>query len=318
MPRIAQLEATDKETSRLPRNRMWAKHMLKAARTHRADWDKATGRTRKKMASSTPNKRKSRFQKKEQSQAESEEEEDFRDFLKVMQEMEQQQDEEVHGFSKVDHLIGAVYTWLPCFRQKLVVPEGKEPRLVAKEEPRYWGKESSNPLLRGLYTDSGILVVIVFNTVCLGAEHFGQPLEMTYFLFLVNIVLTCVFTLGMLIKLLGLGPDGYFSDSFNVFDSVIVGFSLVELMLPVGAGAGGAVQVFRSLRLLRVVRLAREYHGLIRLINSIAETIKSILPFSLVSVFFLFGPIIHTYSNYVFFSIYIPLSIYTHITNPTY
>jgi hypothetical protein len=45
-----------------------------------------------------------------------------------------------------------------------------------------------------------------------------------------NFVFTGLFTLEMLLKLIGLGPWKYLSDPWSLFDAVVVAFSLVELV----------------------------------------------------------------------------------------
>ena len=51
-----------------------------------------------------------------------------------------------------------------------------------------------------------------------------------------NVVLTALFTLEGLIKLLGNGFWLFIQDGFNVFDSLIVAVSLVEIALVATAG----------------------------------------------------------------------------------
>jgi hypothetical protein len=51
-----------------------------------------------------------------------------------------------------------------------------------------------------------------------------------------NVVLTALFTLEVLIKLLGNGFWLFIQDGFNVFDFLIVAVSLVEIALVATAG----------------------------------------------------------------------------------
>ena len=72
-----------------------------------------------------------------------------------------------------------------------------------------------------------------------------------------NLVLTIVFALEMILKLVAYGCRGYWRDSFNTFDGIIVIVSLVEILLVKLAGieAGGGVSALRALRLLRVLKV---------------------------------------------------------------
>lgn len=45
-----------------------------------------------------------------------------------------------------------------------------------------------------------------------------------------NFVFTGTFALEMTLKLIGLGPWRYLSDAWNLFDALVVAFSLVELV----------------------------------------------------------------------------------------
>lgn len=74
-----------------------------------------------------------------------------------------------------------------------------------------------------------------------------------------NLCLTALFSLELVLKLLGLGPSTYVADSFNIFDAAVVGISLLELGLAGASGGGGgnAVRSFRSLRVLKSFRVMR-------------------------------------------------------------
>jgi hypothetical protein len=74
-----------------------------------------------------------------------------------------------------------------------------------------------------------------------------------------NLCLTALFSLELLLKLLGLGPSMYVADSFNIFDAAVVSISLLELGLASGGGGSGsnAARSFRSLRVLKSFRVMR-------------------------------------------------------------
>ena len=48
---------------------------------------------------------------------------------------------------------------------------------------------------------------------------------------MVNIVFFGIFTMEMVIKLLGMGPKAYVRDSFNIFDALIVCLSVADVCL---------------------------------------------------------------------------------------
>ena len=70
---------------------------------------------------------------------------------------------------------------------------------------------------------------IILNTVVLAMEFDGMPKKMEFALFVANIVLTVLFTVELILKLIGLGWREYSADGFNIFDAVVVIFALIEL-----------------------------------------------------------------------------------------
>ncbi len=89
----------------------------------------------------------------------------------------------------------------------------------------------------------------------------------------------------MLCKMIGFGFITYIRDSFNILDSVVVLFSLIELSLQDG---GNVVSSLRALRLLRIMKLARSWESLRLLINSIMHTLTSIGPFTILLALFIY------------------------------
>lgn len=79
-----------------------------------------------------------------------------------------------------------------------------------------------------------------------------------------NLAFTILFTIELGLKVFGMGPKKYISDTMNIFDALIVALSLVELFL-LGGGTSGksslsafrSVRIFRAFRVLRVTKLMR-------------------------------------------------------------
>ena len=72
-----------------------------------------------------------------------------------------------------------------------------------------------------------------------------------------NVVLTSVFTVELLLKLCALGSQ-FHHDPFNILDAFIVATSLLEFLFT----GRGALTVFRSLRLLRVLKMINSFSTL--------------------------------------------------------
>ena len=82
----------------------------------------------------------------------------------------------------------------------------------------------------------------------------------------------------MIFKICCLGLKGYLRDGFNIFDGILVIVSLFDVVMELimGAGTGASVlAVFRTLRLLRVLKLAAKSKGLLILL-----TVKNFLQYS--------------------------------------
>ncbi len=77
-------------------------------------------------------------------------------------------------------------------------------------------------------------------------DHFGQTEKMTRILTTGNYVFTGIFTTEAILKIIAMSPAKYLKDGWNVFDSIIVTLSLVELGL---ANVKG-LSVLRSFRLV--------------------------------------------------------------------
>lgn len=110
-----------------------------------------------------------------------------------------------------------------------------------------------------------ITVLIILNTAALALESYPPNEERTRIAELLNQTFSWCFLVEMIIKLLGLGFKDYSKDSFNLFDASLVIISFVEDMLSnVGylsddMSSGGALSAFRSIRLLRIFKLARSW-----------------------------------------------------------
>lgn len=127
--------------------------------------------------------------------------------------------------------------------------------------------------------------LIIVNTVIMASEFYGMPKDMVTAYEIVNYFVTVYFALEMVIKIIGLKPRGYVADSFNIFDGVVVIISIVEL----GASdSGGSLSVLRSFRLMRILKLARSWPQLRKIIATVLQAIPSISSLSGMLVLFIF------------------------------
>ena len=96
------------------------------------------------------------------------------------------------------------------------------------------------------FVDLFITICIVLNTLFMALDQPGQSDKMTRILTTGNYVFTGIFTAEAILKIIAMAPVKYLKDGWNVFDSLIVTLSLVELGL---ANIKG-LSVLRSFRLV--------------------------------------------------------------------
>ncbi|EDV26574.1 uncharacterized protein TRIADDRAFT_23340, partial [Trichoplax adhaerens] len=92
-----------------------------------------------------------------------------------------------------------------------------------------------------------------------------------------NYVFTCIFTTEMTLKLIAFGFTGYIQSKWNVFDGIVVIISLVDLLLEFISISSNSLSVLRTLRLLRVFKLARSWTTMRRLLSTIVSGAKALL-----------------------------------------
>jgi hypothetical protein len=130
--------------------------------------------------------------------------------------------------------------------------------------------------------DAFITIFIIFNTITLALEFYDMPSELILALEICNYIFSCVFLIEMIFKLWGLGINGYVADAFNVFDGIIVTFSIVELGIGFYAQATGqdssstGLGALRTFRLMRVFKLARSWKDLQKLLLMIMQSVMDV------------------------------------------
>ncbi|KAH0626962.1 hypothetical protein JD844_002291 [Phrynosoma platyrhinos] len=134
------------------------------------------------------------------------------------------------------------------------------------------------------FVDLGITICIVLNTVFMAMEHYPMTEEFDNVLTVGNLVFTGIFTAEMVLKLIALDPYEYFQVGWNIFDSIIVTLSLVELGL---ANVQG-LSVLRSFRLMRVFKLAKSWPTLNMLIKIIGNSVGALGNLTLVLAIIVF------------------------------
>ncbi|XP_056119599.1 sodium channel, voltage gated, type V-like, alpha b isoform X1 [Rhinichthys klamathensis goyatoka] len=134
------------------------------------------------------------------------------------------------------------------------------------------------------FLDLAITICIVLNTLFMALEHYPMTDEFNRMLSVGNLVFTGIFTAEMVLKIIALDPYFYFQQGWNIFDSLIVSLSLMELGLSNVEG----LSVLRSFRLLRVFKLAKSWPTLNTLIKIIGNSVGALGNLTLVLAIIVF------------------------------
>jgi len=102
-------------------------------------------------------------------------------------------------------------------------------------------------------------------------------------------VLTWVFVVEMLLKMLGKGLQKYFEDGYNRFDFLVVLTSLIEYALTkITEDGGQGLSVLRGARLLRLLKLALRWKHMRTTINTLKTSLVSLKPLMIVWLLFMY------------------------------
>uniref|UniRef100_A0A4W3HTL2 Sodium channel protein type 4 subunit alpha B-like n=1 Tax=Callorhinchus milii TaxID=7868 RepID=A0A4W3HTL2_CALMI len=145
-------------------------------------------------------------------------------------------------------------------------------------------KKTVKVIVMDPFLDLSITICIVLNTLFMSLEHYPMSKEFENMLHVGNLVFTGIFTAEMIFKIIALDPYFYFQQGWNIFDSIIVSLSLMELGL---ANVDG-LSVLRSFRLLRVFKLAKSWPTLNTLIKIIGNSVGALGNLTLVLAIIVF------------------------------
>ena len=126
-----------------------------------------------------------------------------------------------------------------------------------------------------------IAILIITNYIILCFDRFPISQEETQKLSLINDVLTCCFTVEIIIRLIGNGVKKYCLDYFNILDVIIVCISIAEFIISHSSSSNTRLLLtaFRSFRILRIFKLAREWVSFRTLLAQIILSLKEISTF---------------------------------------
>ncbi|XP_017213150.2 sodium channel, voltage-gated, type I-like, alpha isoform X1 [Danio rerio] len=146
-------------------------------------------------------------------------------------------------------------------------------------------KEIVHMIVMDPFADLFITICIVINTVFMAMECYPMDGPYSSMLSTANVVFIGIFTAEMIFKVIALDPYSYFLEGWNIFDSIIVTLSLMELCL---ANVLSGIGFLRPFRLLRVFKLAKSWPTLNMLIKIIGNSLGALSNLTLVLAIIVF------------------------------
>ena len=134
---------------------------------------------------------------------------------------------------------------------------------------------------------------IIINAIFLMMERVDMSNAESKFLENANNVLVGIFTFEIFIAILGLGLR-FFKDPMNIWDFIVVSFSLVEIILKetksknVTSSNASVANIFRTLRILRIFKLFPQWQNFHIILESIWETCVNMVDYLLLFILFLY------------------------------
>jgi len=134
---------------------------------------------------------------------------------------------------------------------------------------------------------SCIMLLVVLNALLMTVEHYNMPHGLYITQYVLNTIFTVFFTCELVLKFIFFGPKDFLKDRYNLFDVVVVVFSLIEIPLEFFLPTAN-FSVFRVLRLLRVLKLANISRGLKGVASAVLSSLSSLMVLLMLLVFFVF------------------------------
>ncbi|XP_004420015.1 PREDICTED: sodium channel protein type 11 subunit alpha [Ceratotherium simum simum] len=136
-------------------------------------------------------------------------------------------------------------------------------------------KKALRTVMTDPFTELAITICIIINTIFLAMEHYKMDPSFEKMLSTGNLVFTGIFMAEMFLKIIALDPYHYFRRGWNVFDSIVALLSFADVMNSIVARKQ-RWPFFRSLRVLRVFKLAKSWPTLNTLIKIIGHSVGAL------------------------------------------
>jgi len=180
-------------------------------------------------------------------------------------------------------------------------------KMIIKAEPNYnirtapekdsW-RRFAHSIVTNFYFEAFVALIIILNMLTMAMYYENASETYLQVLEIINYVFTGIFTIEVILKLIGFGSSFWY-EPWNIFDFIVVLSSYTDIIFSNIAGQSLRIlrigpqllRVLRVLRIARLLRLVRKYQRL----QAIMEIIQLCLP-SIMNVFALLALILFIFS----------------------
>ncbi|CAJ1055770.1 sodium channel protein type 3 subunit alpha-like [Xyrichtys novacula] len=134
--------------------------------------------------------------------------------------------------------------------------------------------------------DLGVILILIINTLFMAVEHYPMTEHFERTLSEASLVFTFIFLAEMVLKIVAMGPSSYFKVGWNIFDSIIVVLTILELAIR--SILFGSPFSFNLLRVFRLARWWPSFRLYLKLVWSSLWALRN-LTLVLVLVVFLYS-----------------------------
>jgi hypothetical protein len=128
-------------------------------------------------------------------------------------------------------------------------------------------------------TDIFIFVCIIVNSLVLMLQWYQQSPEMVQALEVTNNILSLIFTIEFIVKVIGFGLD-YFKSMWNLVDFFVCVTSWLDMILTLvsnGRNINSAVKIVRTFRVARILKLIKRFKEMQRILMTFIDAIPSLV-----------------------------------------
>ena len=95
----------------------------------------------------------------------------------------------------------------------------------------------------------------------------------------------------MILMMFGLGLKVYFKSGFNIFDCIVVNFSILDIVITLmvdDKNSTSGVSVFRAFRLLRIFKILKSWKNLRILLKTVISSLPAVSNIFFLTVLYIF------------------------------